>query len=78
MRRKRETETVPGWVVREGLDWGVHQLSLWLAELASCAGACGSPGLERYVELRVQDLHATYRDVSEGLRTVKRVLECTP
>jgi hypothetical protein len=78
MRRKREAETVSGWVVREGFDWGVDLLDRWLEELASCAEACGSPGLERYVELRVHDLSVTSREVSDGLRSMRRVLELTP
>jgi hypothetical protein len=78
MRRKHEAETVPGWVVREGFDWGIRQLERWLEDLAFCAEACGSPGLGRYVELRVHDLRVTCRDLNEGFRTMRRVLELRP
>ncbi len=77
-RRKRESETVAGWVVREGFDWGISRLERWLDDLALAAGECGSPGLGGYIELRAVDLRETSRTVRDGLQSVRRVLALQP
>jgi len=78
MRRKGEMETMAGWVLREGFDWGRDRLDVWLGELALCAEACGSPGMKTYVERRALDLRTTSGEVGAGLQNMKRLLEIKP
>ena len=47
-RRKRPTETVLRWIIREGFDWAVECLQTWMAEAKLLAGGLNSPDLAAY------------------------------
>jgi hypothetical protein len=73
-RRKRSTETVAEWVVREGFAWGVQNLEAWMAELQALAGNLNSPDLEAYLDTREAMMRKQKEDVTDGLQNVAKLL----
>jgi hypothetical protein len=51
-RRCAAGESIAAWMLREGFDWGVDQLRLWIKELGQMAVALGSEGAADWVERR--------------------------
>ena len=70
-RRKRPAESIAGWVVRDGFDWGVRTLEGWLDELESVAARIGSRDVQAHVEGRkrlMEERCARIRPVFRSLR----------
>jgi hypothetical protein len=62
-RRKREAESVEGWVIREGFAWGSALLQSWLPALWRMVDELGSPQMNHYLRRRAMLLHMQTRTV---------------
>lgn len=51
-RRHNAGESIAAWILREGFDWGVDQLRLWIGELSEMAASLGSEGAIEWVAKR--------------------------
>jgi hypothetical protein len=57
-RRKNADEPVPQWMIREGFDWAGATLEGFGSEARDSAGRLGSPELQNYVDMRVNEVTA--------------------
>lgn len=73
-RRRREEESLTGWVVREGFGWGAEMMDSWLSDLQKKAGELESPSLIKYLELRQNLLAAQKDELAEGLKELAKLL----
>jgi hypothetical protein len=73
-RRRREAETVTGWVVREGFFWGIERLEHWMVELKQLALELHSPELGDYLEVREKLLLKQQAEVAAGLENLAQIL----
>lgn len=55
-RRKRERETIPDWVIREGFDWGLEALDEWMVQARELAGEVESTELMHYLKYRSESV----------------------
>lgn len=69
-RRKRSAESVAGWVIREGFEWGVDTLQSWMDELRALADTLGSPALVAYLDSREALLFERKEQVSAGFQSL--------
>jgi hypothetical protein len=70
-RRQAPGESVAGWVVREGFDWGLEILHAWMAELEVLAGSLGRPALAAYLDSRNTMLRERTRQIGAGLQNMR-------
>jgi hypothetical protein len=70
-RRRGATESLVGWVVREGFELGVSWLEEGLADLRGLAEATGSEGLTRYLDGRGRLLRLLVDELRPGLALVQ-------
>ncbi|HJU65227.1 MAG TPA: hypothetical protein VJ596_06090 [Gemmatimonadaceae bacterium] len=66
-RRRRRTETIAEWVVREGFAWGMGQAREWLWEARRLSEALEAPELAGYLLGREATLRRLTERVSRGL-----------
>ncbi|MGD8496569.1 MAG: class 1 isoprenoid biosynthesis enzyme [Gemmatimonadales bacterium] len=76
-RRKRTTESISAWVLREGWEWGVSRTRDWLCELRGLASQLDCPPAALHVERRLATLderhaalapgHAALAQIADGL-----------
>ena len=66
-RRKGPGESVAGWVIREGFEWGIELLQTWMAELKALAHTLDSSALTAYLATREAMLLERKELVSAGL-----------
>jgi hypothetical protein len=74
-RQRRPDESVAGWVIREGFEWGIGQLQGWMAALKKQAARLDSPPLLAYLETRDLMLHQQVKAVRPGLQNLARLLD---
>jgi hypothetical protein len=67
-------ESVAGWVMREGFEWGMDVLQAWLVELKALADNLGSPALAAYLNTREAMLLERRKQVDAGLQGMKSLL----
>lgn len=73
-RRRRESETLTEWVIREGFSWGIETLGLWMVELRQSARHLESTALLDYLEVREKMLLNQQAEVAAGLRNIAKIL----
>ena len=70
--------SIAEWVVSDGYEWGMGQLTPWMADLVAAAGELESPALVTYLDGRDRALLATWgklRGEMESLRRLARSLK---
>lgn len=60
-RRRVDSESISGWMGREGLKWGQSIMECWINEAVTAATGLGSPDLVRYLKFR-QESFSAYLD----------------
>jgi hypothetical protein len=65
LRRRYPGESITAWILREGFDWGVDQLRLWIGELGEMAGELGSEDAMQWVARRK---HRLEDEINTGYR----------
>jgi hypothetical protein len=66
-RRRRATETLAEWVVREGFAWGMGQVREWLSEARRLGETLEAPEVAAYLAGREASLRRLTGRVSRGL-----------
>ncbi len=74
-RRRSADESVAGWVIREGFEWGLNQLQGWMSALKEQAAPLNSPPLLAYLQTREAMLHQRAAEVRPGLRSLARLMQ---
>ncbi len=77
-KRREGNETVLGWVLREGFDWGYGELKGMIERLVRDAQACCSSDLSLYLELRKRDLDTLRQDMTGGIEAIRSILKAKP
>jgi hypothetical protein len=72
-RRKGPAESVAGWIMREGFEWGMDQLQAWMVELKALARGLDSPALAAYLETREVTLLEQAQQVRAGFENMRRL-----
>ncbi len=72
-RQRNDTESVIGWVARQGLDWAVNRLDSWMIELRQIAAELNSPGLQQYLDTRQAMLNKQVTAMQIGLRELVKI-----
>jgi hypothetical protein len=69
-RQKNRSESMEGWVVREGFTWGIEMLRNWLPELCRGAACLESRELDRFLKRRISLLDAHAGAIAKGLKNL--------
>ena len=72
-RRRRDDESLVGWVAREGFAWGIDTAQAWLVDLKTTAQALNSPDLLAYLTTRESMLLAERDKVVGGLQSLAKL-----
>ncbi len=72
-QRRRDGESLTGWVAREGFAWGLDLLYQWLAELQLSARELASPPVLAYLAQRRAMLAEEQAQAEAGLRLLGRI-----
>jgi hypothetical protein len=72
-RRKKDDESVLGWVLREGLEWGMDTLETWMSEIKVLAKDLDCPDLLDYLDGRASTLARRRAVLIEGLRNLAKL-----
>jgi hypothetical protein len=73
-RRRRANESVTGWVLREGFDWGRQVLISWMVQLKSRGAELDCPALTAYLDKREALLLERCQTVAPILQTWNQLL----
>jgi hypothetical protein len=76
--RRRDGESLTGWVAREGLAWGIDLLHHWLADLQLTAGELSSPPLLAYLAQRQAMLTEQQTEAEAALQLLARLSAAMP
>ena len=74
-RSKRPGEPVIDWVIREGFNWGLEVLELWMDELELVAGDLNSSLLVGYLDDRRRTLSGQKAEALHGLKQMENLLD---
>jgi hypothetical protein len=74
-RRRVDDEPLVSWVAREGFDWAIDKLEIWMVAMRASAAELDSPELEQYLDVREQMLQTQQVEISNGLRNLQKLLE---
>jgi hypothetical protein len=69
-RQKNESESIEGWVIREGFAWGIEMLRSWLPELYRAATCLGSREVDRFLKRRISLLDVHGGAIAKGLKNL--------
>lgn len=72
-RRKQPHESAAGWIMREGIDWGIGLLNAWMTELQAVANTLDFLPLQTYLEIRASALAAQRTKMDEGLKLMAKL-----
>jgi hypothetical protein len=72
-RRKQKGESVEGWIVREGISWGLEELNRHWRKLYETSRQLESPELSRFLMQRGKQLERDRSELTTGLRELDRV-----
>jgi hypothetical protein len=59
------------WVISDGYEWGMSELSSWMAYLKEAARGLESRALGRYLEVRERDLVTAWESLRGGLGSLR-------
>lgn len=65
--------SITGWVMREGLEWGMGELDGWMEELLSAAAVLDSPALLAYLEGRRETVESEWRALKATFAPLRRL-----
>jgi hypothetical protein len=71
-RRAAVGESIEMWVVREGFDWGVQTLEMWMRDMRPLASNLSS-GAVAYLDARAARFDAKTREASDGIAALRRL-----
>jgi hypothetical protein len=72
-RRKQANESILGWVVREGFEWGIRTLQAWMLNLKTLAGNLGSTDTLDYLSTREIMLFKQKDEIAKGLNNLAKI-----
>ena len=67
-RQKREGESIAGWVIRRGFDWGTDRAAAIMTDVQERAEGLGSGELVRFLEYRNAEMHRLAGDLKRHLQ----------
>jgi hypothetical protein len=71
--RKRKSETIPDWVMREGFEWGLHDLDQWMGQAQELAGELECADLVHYLQYRSESVQSEANAMRETLQTAAKL-----
>jgi hypothetical protein len=75
--RRRGSDTVEAWVIREGFQQGLETLQRELSALRDLARPLNSPAVARYLELRVSMLEGQKTRIGQAFQVLEAVANAT-
>ncbi len=74
-RRKRPEESIPHWIVREGFEWGMGEVSLFFGQTREAAALLSNRDLELYLDAREALIEEQADRMSRNLGSAEMLLK---
>jgi hypothetical protein len=65
--------SIAEWVISDGYEWGMNELTPWMADLVAAARALDSPALVTYLDGRERALLAAWEELRGGVPSLQRL-----